>query len=193
MGEVEQGLAAAVRADLDGWDAWLVYGDWLTEQGDVRGELIALEHRLAVEALSDKELRAVRRRGGVSARSCRPTAAWLAGWAPPPGARLKWRHGFVVGVRTKWRDGTLAVLERLAAHPVGRLFIKLDLRESGIGDESVRALTSSEALGSLTALNLAHNSIGADGARVGVVRFARRAQPLWQPHRPRGRAGARRL
>lgn len=37
-------LEAAILADLDRPDAYLVLGDWLQTQGDPRGELIALQH-----------------------------------------------------------------------------------------------------------------------------------------------------
>jgi uncharacterized protein (TIGR02996 family) len=40
-------LLARLRAHPDDQEAWLVYADWLAEQGDGRGELIALEHRAA--------------------------------------------------------------------------------------------------------------------------------------------------
>jgi len=41
-------LLAAIEADPDALENWLVYADWLSERGDVRGELIMLE--LAIEA-----------------------------------------------------------------------------------------------------------------------------------------------
>ena len=40
-------LEAAILADPDSVDGYLVYGDWLSEQGDPRGELIAVQARLA--------------------------------------------------------------------------------------------------------------------------------------------------
>jgi uncharacterized protein (TIGR02996 family) len=39
-------LEAAILADPDGVDAYLVYGDWLQAQGDPRGELVALHAAL---------------------------------------------------------------------------------------------------------------------------------------------------
>jgi uncharacterized protein (TIGR02996 family) len=41
-------LLAAIEANPDALDNWLVYADWLSERDDVRGELIMLE--LAIEA-----------------------------------------------------------------------------------------------------------------------------------------------
>lgn len=40
-------LEAAVLADLDGVDAYLVYGDWLVSKGDPRGELVAVQAAVA--------------------------------------------------------------------------------------------------------------------------------------------------
>jgi uncharacterized protein (TIGR02996 family) len=39
-------LEAAIAADVDGVDAYLVYADWLQTQNDPRGELIAVQHAL---------------------------------------------------------------------------------------------------------------------------------------------------
>ncbi|WP_225410869.1 WGR domain-containing protein [Stigmatella hybrida] len=40
-------LEAAILADPDNVEAYLAYGTWLSEQGDPRGELIALQHALS--------------------------------------------------------------------------------------------------------------------------------------------------
>src|SRR4051812_37191067 len=40
-------LLEAIEADLDGTDAYLVFGDYLQTRGDPRGELIALQHARA--------------------------------------------------------------------------------------------------------------------------------------------------
>ena len=94
--EVESALAAAVRADFDDWDAWRVFADWLTDRGDARGELIAIEHRLGVEALAADEQLSLQQR--VHALTEAHQVEWLAGWVPPEGAELEWRCGFIVGV-----------------------------------------------------------------------------------------------
>jgi uncharacterized protein (TIGR02996 family) len=39
-------LEAAIEADPDAREAYLVYGDWLEAQGDPRGKLIAIQHEL---------------------------------------------------------------------------------------------------------------------------------------------------
>ncbi len=40
---VHPALAAAIAEHLEDADAWAVYGDWLVEQGDPRGELVAIQ------------------------------------------------------------------------------------------------------------------------------------------------------
>jgi uncharacterized protein (TIGR02996 family) len=51
-------LEAEIAKNLDDVDAYRVYGDWLTEQGDVRGELVALQtkpgHAAAATALVEE-------------------------------------------------------------------------------------------------------------------------------------------
>src|SRR5262245_56100689 len=125
---VERALLASVRADPSDWDRWRVLADWLLEQGDSRGERVLLAHRLAVEALSADERAALEHRARALEEERR--AAWLLGWAPPEGAELSWRHGFLVGVGLRWNDDTLAVLDELVAHPVAALLTRLDLGEN---------------------------------------------------------------
>ena len=160
--DVERALVTAVRANPDDWDTLRVFADWLAEQGDVRGELVPLEHQLAT-ALTPDERGVLMRR--IKALEEAHREAWLAGWVPPEGVRLDWRHGFVFGVRLPWNDDTLAVLAQLLAHPVGALLTRLDLQDNGIGAEGARALASSDHLRSLQMLNLKGNGIGTDGAR----------------------------
>lgn len=56
---VNDALEAAILASPDAREPYLVYGDWLLEQGDPRGELVALQTRLAQEpdnvALRERE------------------------------------------------------------------------------------------------------------------------------------------
>jgi uncharacterized protein (TIGR02996 family) len=51
-------LHAVIAADPENREAWHTYADWLQQQGNVRGELIALE--LALEANNSAELRTAR-------------------------------------------------------------------------------------------------------------------------------------
>ena len=81
--EIGRALLAAVRRSPDDWDSWRVLADWLAERGDVRGELIGLEHRLVTApGLVNAELR---QRADLLAQAHQ--AEWLAGWVPPAQAR----------------------------------------------------------------------------------------------------------
>ena len=48
-------LEAAIFADPENLDAWAVYGDWLQERGDPRGEIVSLEIRAARGKISAAE------------------------------------------------------------------------------------------------------------------------------------------
>ncbi len=49
-------LEAAIADDPDAEDPYLVYADWLQQQGDPRGELITVQHALAKKGGKDKKL-----------------------------------------------------------------------------------------------------------------------------------------
>jgi uncharacterized protein (TIGR02996 family) len=167
--EVERGLVAAVRTRPDDWRAWLVYADWLLEQGDSRGELVMLEHRIAVEPMSRADQRALQRQAYALTRAQHETC--LAALALPEGYELELRHGFVVGVRLPWSNrplavpAVLAVLDALVAHPLARLLTQLSLQNHSIGDDGARALAALGTLCHLTDLDLDSSGIGPAGAR----------------------------
>ena len=85
--ELEDRIAA-------GEDAYAVYGDWLAERGDPRGELIAIA--LAREVADDEALRARER-----ALFDEYAFEWLGqlAWAPVAEATVTWRRGFLDAVR----------------------------------------------------------------------------------------------
>ncbi len=95
-------LEAAIFDDPDNLEAWGVYGDWLQEQGDPRGELVNLEVRLAAGADSALEAR----RDALLAEH---TPAWLGkalGEAlemeiDEPVIELEWKFGFLRSVRLR--------------------------------------------------------------------------------------------
>src|SRR6478672_5881113 len=107
-----RGLEARLRANPDDWESWLVYADWLTDQGDLRGTLIGLEHKLATAGLSEEEHRALQAQAKALAEEHQQE--WLEGWSVPADAHLQWRHGFIVGVFLSWNEHTLDALEALA-------------------------------------------------------------------------------
>ena len=155
-------LEASLRRSPDDWDAWRVYGDWLTEHGDVRGQLVAWEHRREAPELSAEEDRALREQ--ILALKAEHRGEWLAGWTPPEGVELGWRGGFITGAWLRWNDDSLDALDALVALPAARLFAALHLEHTDV--DGVRALAEWRNLGSLTALDLSCNCIGDAGAQV---------------------------
>ena len=120
-------LEAAILADPDNGDAYLVYADWLQAQGDPRGELIVLQHRGetdAVEALFDEhdaqfwgEVVVEEQDMLVRNRHCKL------------GPATEWRWGFLKSIwigRTS-PDGTNVdtVLAALLDHPSARFVREL--------------------------------------------------------------------
>jgi uncharacterized protein (TIGR02996 family) len=123
---LEQLIAA--RPDDD--TGYVVYGDWLQEQGDPRGELIALQQRLHATpddvVLRDAEAELLNRQRDAILG---PLAASSDGWA------IDWRLGFIRGA---WLHGAPSMtgehrLEDVLAALVGHASAAF-LRELTIGE-----------------------------------------------------------
>lgn len=135
-------LEAHLRKNPDDWSSWLVFGDHLTEQGDVRGELIRLEHQHANaklvaadrEALA-KNIEALIAQHHVSWKQTVPSDAAPEGEAAGPRVRLDWRHGFVVGLELGWVEYTGAALQHFLASPESRLLSTLAITHVGLPEE----------------------------------------------------------
>jgi uncharacterized protein (TIGR02996 family) len=65
-------LEAHLRHHPDDRNSWLVYADWLTEEGDARGQLVMLEHRLETGALSPEERQGLTEQVQALVRSTSP-------------------------------------------------------------------------------------------------------------------------
>jgi uncharacterized protein (TIGR02996 family) len=170
-------LEARVRAASDtDWPTWLVFGDWLLEQGDVRGELIQLEHKNA-ERPNDETQKA------IDALVKQHQKSWKSGL--PTGVKVtEWRHGFVSAARVTWGEGAPATIEKLLQAKAARLLTALQIRavEKGEGDEDdfdedqdpeemerkPVDISGLEALdfGALATLDLAYMHVAAAGADV---------------------------
>lgn len=96
-------LEAQLRRNPDDREAWVVYGDWLLEHGDKRGELVR-SHR----APSDEERD--RWRGPIAERY------------------VRWRHGFVIELELPLSGRGVQVLGPLLADRASRLLSSLVLR-----------------------------------------------------------------
>jgi uncharacterized protein (TIGR02996 family) len=117
-------LEEHLRARPDDWASWLVFGDSLLDQGDVRGELIRLEHQHAASA-HDRE----RVAKDLGAFIKRHQASWHA--PLPAEAKPQWLHGFVVGLELPWMEGTAKQLGDFLASPQSRFVTTLAVTRLG--------------------------------------------------------------
>lgn len=115
-----EGLEAAILAAPDDAQAYLVYGDWLLEQGDPRGELVSVQVQRE-RAPADVSL---------ATREKQLFASHARGWLGPfaDATELVWRFGFVRRMRAgtidgkRWRELlTLPTLRFLEELTVGEL------------------------------------------------------------------------
>jgi uncharacterized protein (TIGR02996 family) len=102
----------------DDLDAYLVYADWLKAQGDLRGELIAVQVALARDPSSP----------GMREREAALLATPDADWANAVHSKLEltWRFGFVAGVEA-WSFRDRHSLTQLFSSQTGRLVRTLRL------------------------------------------------------------------
>jgi uncharacterized protein (TIGR02996 family) len=119
-------LETHLRETPEDWQSWLVYADWLLDQGDERGRLIQLEHRLALspgDARLQREIDKLQKAG-----SWQPARALRSG-----GGSLLLRHGFVCGL-SLYGEGAATKLRRLLAGPNMQFLTSLELADlSGRG------------------------------------------------------------
>jgi uncharacterized protein (TIGR02996 family) len=124
-------LEKAILANPEDADAYSVYGDWLHEQGDPRGELIALmlaNKGKAAQALLEKH----------AAYFLGPLAAHVHcydDWPRRSDRReaFRWKYGFIHGARlahdyyanSEFKGSLREVLELLLAHPSGKFLTQL--------------------------------------------------------------------
>ena len=126
-------LEAAIVRDPDDLESYAVYGDWLAEHGDPRGELIATQ--LAADATNDPELRRAALRVFAKHRDefLGELGSMIAADA------FTWRAGFIQravitsdrlliegGARVAASIGD--VVEKLLAHPSARFLLDLVVR-----------------------------------------------------------------
>lgn len=173
-------LEARLRSHPHDEASWLVYGDWLTDRGDDRGQLIRLEQR-AASATGDEKVSLVAEIDALVARS---GTQWSAGleeiqrlfderrehWDPllKRSVDLVWRHGFLVAAAVPCEEGSPYLVERLLAHPSARLLSGLAVRpgsESALddddGDDGV-----ARARASVSAHRVVADILGCDLARL---------------------------
>jgi uncharacterized protein (TIGR02996 family) len=108
----------AIAANRDDVDAYLVYADWLAAQGDPRGELIVLQHRVMQSGDTDGKLM-----GAVARHFTRYPG--LVPALDPWHARFMWKLGFVE--RIELDDPSAGELATALGHPSCRLARRLAL------------------------------------------------------------------
>lgn len=132
------GLEAELRAGApEDWAPWLVYADFLSGQGDARGELIGLAHRRE-QARGRDEVLASQLEREIRSLVTDHGEAWR-GEALPEGWVPRWRCGFIVGLQLPFTDEDLAQLAARLRRPQLRLLAALDLefeyREADYDDD----------------------------------------------------------
>jgi len=96
-------LEAAILADPDNVDAYLVYGDWLQSQGDPRGELIALQH--AASQASGTEASDLKRKATALIKKHQSLLLGeLADAVKTEDLSVQWHLGFIRSARLAQKD-----------------------------------------------------------------------------------------
>jgi len=119
-------LEAAIAADPDDAQAFVVYGDWLQKHGDPRGELIALQ-----QATDKKAVATVGRHiAQHAARLLGPLAALVPDVRVPDAPPFFWRNGFIRRAElASPKGGSLdATIAQLLAHPSAKFLVELAVR-----------------------------------------------------------------
>ena len=168
-------LERSLREDLDDWQRWLVYADWLASRGDPAARAITLEHRRETlrgrerDQLADivAELEALEQPESLRELS-------EAGW------ELDWRCGFVVGARVAFTPERVAELGALLGSDRAPLLASLrvhvvrefdedydyedeDYAPAPVDAELLEALLEHD-LGGLTRFAFEYGPLGAEGA-----------------------------
>jgi uncharacterized protein (TIGR02996 family) len=145
-------LEKAILANPGDRDAYAVFGDWLQEQGDPRGELIALQlgnrdkaGKQLIEKHADYFLGPLaehqKTRDGLSnnSRSHLRTSAQEKEWQKTGEQAFLWRNGYIHRVRLShdvyfeadWKGKTVDVLDLVLKHPSGRYVVEFSFQTNG--------------------------------------------------------------
>jgi uncharacterized protein (TIGR02996 family) len=142
VGDLET-LRAHLRAHPDDGRAWLVYADWLAEQGEPLGEAIALEHRLSMEALSPGDRLALEER--LEALREEHQYRWVLALPEAEDWRLAWYLRLHRGLQGRWNRGTRDTLAPSGPQPSLRFFAPWPEAPSPLAVTCERALAAVRA------------------------------------------------
>lgn len=114
-------LESIIRADPHDPAGWLIYGDWLEAEGDPRGELVAVQARLARDPGNPELMEAQR---AIFKKNAPMLLAGLDAYLTPdpePLFRLSWEFGFIWTANVRANGHSLeqfcAGLRALLTHP----------------------------------------------------------------------------
>jgi uncharacterized protein (TIGR02996 family) len=145
-------LEKAIVANPTDRDAYAVFADWLQEQGDPRGELIALQlgyKDKQAKALIDNDAEYFlgplvdeqKTRDGLANNSVSHlrTSAQEKEWQKTGEQAFLWRNGFIYRVRlshdsyndSEWKGSCAKVLEQVLDHPSGRYAVEFSFMTNG--------------------------------------------------------------
>ncbi|NMO21886.1 WGR domain-containing protein [Pyxidicoccus fallax] len=158
-------LEAAILANPDDADAYLVYGDWLQSQGDPRGELIALQ-AAALKATGDEAANLKKQISKFLKSHKDALLGELADAEDEEELKVEWHLGFIRSARVGQKDydserDVPELVKELIAHPSAKFLRELTLGMASFDgensyDDVVASLTAalSEQGGSKTLQSL---------------------------------------
>jgi uncharacterized protein (TIGR02996 family) len=149
-------LEARLRQHPEDWQSWLVYADWLDDQGDGRAQLVRLEHQLATASLPPPEREALQRQIRLLARANQWDGLWPLQRRP---GFLFWRMGFPyeIGLRA---ERPVPALQKLLEYPHTQFFTNVTL--DGVPRRPIASIA--ERLSSTHVHKLALHSCPLEGA-----------------------------
>lgn len=133
-------LEAAIFANLDNTDAYLVYADWLQRQGDPRGELIALQH--AAMQASGEEASKLKKQVSKYIKSHQDALLGdLADALDEEELTVEWHLGFIRVARVGQKDydserDIAELVKELIAHPSAKFLSALTIGMAHFDDEN---------------------------------------------------------
>lgn len=154
-------IEALLRSQPERWDLWRVYGDYLLEHGDVRGEIIGMKHRADALILQPSERQELAQR--AKTLQAEHQASWLPPGFVPEGAVLVWRFGFVVGAVLRASPKLPGAIKALRAQGACRFLSRIDLGSNELGDEALSEIAAGGGLDKVVSLDLRRNRIGSKG------------------------------
>jgi uncharacterized protein (TIGR02996 family) len=133
-------LEAAIIANPDNADAYLVYGDWLQRQGDPRGELIALQHA-AMQASGEEATKLKQQVSALLKKRKGTLLGDLADAVKEEELKVEWHLGFIRSARVGQKDydserDVGELVKELLAHPSARFIQGLTIGMAHYDDEN---------------------------------------------------------